>query len=85
MTMMSARLALLGVVLPAGIVLALTILAAIQTRLQGLIITGAGLMFFIVAMLLIPRLKTESKPPVEARPVTRRPNEPAATPPPPAA
>jgi hypothetical protein len=59
LTMMRASLALLGIVLPAVIVLALTIVAAIQTRLQGLLITGTGLLFFIVAMLLIPRLKVE--------------------------
>jgi Tfp pilus assembly major pilin PilA len=63
MTIMSLRLALLGVVLPAAAVLALTIVASIQTRLQGLLITGATLVFFIVAMSLIPRLKLESKLP----------------------
>jgi prepilin-type N-terminal cleavage/methylation domain-containing protein len=61
MTIMSRPLALLGIVLPAAAVLAITIVAAIQTRLQGLLITGTGLVFFIVAMTLIPRLKTENK------------------------
>jgi prepilin-type N-terminal cleavage/methylation domain-containing protein len=61
MTMMSPRLALLGIVLPAAAVLAATIVAAIETRLQGLLITGAGLVFFIVAMLLMPRLKVENR------------------------
>ncbi len=63
MTIMSLRLALLGIVMPAATVLALTIVAAIQVRLQGLLITGAGLIFFVIAMLLIPRLKVESKSP----------------------
>ena len=58
-TIMSARLALLGVVLPATIILTLTLLAAIHTRLQGLLITAAGLAMFVVAMLLIPRIKRE--------------------------
>jgi len=62
MTIMSRPLALLGIVLPAAAVLAITIVAAIQTRLQGLLITGTGLLFFIVAMTLIPRLKAENKP-----------------------
>ncbi len=59
MTIMSLRLALLGIVLPAAAILAVTIMAAIQTRLQGILITGAGFVMFIVAMLLIPRLKSE--------------------------
>jgi TrwC relaxase len=54
MTIMSVRLALLGIVLPAVAVLALTIVAAIQIRLQGLLITGSGLLYFIVAMSLPP-------------------------------
>jgi hypothetical protein len=68
---MSLPLALMGIVLPAAIVLALTIIAAIQTRLQGLLITGTGLVFFIVAMTLIPRLKAENKPPVVVPPVAQ--------------
>jgi len=35
----------------------LTLMAAIHTRLQGILISGAGIALFIVAMLLIPRLK----------------------------
>jgi prepilin-type N-terminal cleavage/methylation domain-containing protein len=68
MTIMSVRLALLGIVLPAVAVLALTIVAAIQIRLQGLLITGSGLLFFIVAMSLMPRLKLPSKVPGPAKP-----------------
>jgi hypothetical protein len=56
-TVMNLPLALLGIVLPAVAVLACTILAAIETRLQGLLITVVGLLFFIVAMALMPRLK----------------------------
>jgi hypothetical protein len=59
---------LLRIVLPAAAVLAITIVAAIQTRLQGLLITGTGLLFFIVAMSLMPRLKVESKPASPAKP-----------------
>jgi len=59
-TIMSSGLALLGVVIPAAAVLAVTIIAAIQVRLQGLLITGTGLIFFIIAMSLIPRLKAEN-------------------------
>jgi prepilin-type N-terminal cleavage/methylation domain-containing protein len=69
MTIMSIRLALLGIVLPAAGILAITIMAAIQTRLQGILITGTGFAMFIVAMLLIPRLKHEKTLPINPRPM----------------
>jgi prepilin-type N-terminal cleavage/methylation domain-containing protein len=56
-SIMGARLALLGVVLPAAVILALTLVAAVYTRLQGILITGTGLGVFLVAMLFIPRIK----------------------------
>ena len=56
-TIMGLRLALFGIVLPATAILAVTLIAAINTRLQGILITGVGITVFIVAMLLIPRLK----------------------------
>jgi prepilin-type N-terminal cleavage/methylation domain-containing protein len=57
MTIMSVRLALVSIVLPATTILAITLLAAIHTRLQGILITVTGIALFIVAMLLMPRLK----------------------------
>jgi prepilin-type N-terminal cleavage/methylation domain-containing protein len=63
MTIMSARLALLGIVLPAAAILTVTIVAAIQTRLQGILITGTTLAVFTVTMLLMPRLKHEKSLP----------------------
>jgi len=69
MTIMGVPLALMGIVLPAGAVLAITIVAAIQTRLQGLLITGVSIVFFVVAMLLIPRLKKENM--LAAQPAAR--------------
>ncbi len=59
-TIMSVRLALFGTVLPAAIILAVTLLAATHSRLQGLLITIMGLAVFIVAMLLIPRVNREN-------------------------
>jgi len=56
-TIMGLRLALTGVVLPAAIILIVTLVAAIHTRLQGILITAVGMAMFIVAMLLIPRMK----------------------------
>ena len=58
-TIMGVKLALAGVVLPAAVILAATLLAATHPRLQGLLITGMGLALFIVAMLLMPRIKLE--------------------------
>lgn len=69
MTIMSMRLALMGIVLPAAGILAVTILAAIQTRLQGILITGTGFVMFIVAMSLIPRVKHEKPLPGNSPPV----------------
>jgi prepilin-type N-terminal cleavage/methylation domain-containing protein len=65
-TIMGARLALFGTVLPAMAILAVTLVAATHTRLQGILITGTGLAVFIVAMLLIPRMKRESQIPSES-------------------
>ena len=75
LTIMSVPLALLGIVLPAVAVLALTIVAAIQIRLQGLLITGTGLLFFIVAMSLMPRLKVPSNLSSPAKPAPVVPKE----------
>ena len=58
-SIMSLGLAIFGTVIPAGIILALTLVAAIHPRLQGIVITAAALAFFIVAMILIPKLSSE--------------------------
>ena len=55
-TLMGWKLALVGVVLPAAAILAVTLVAAILPRLQGILLTAEALGFFIIAMLLIPRL-----------------------------
>jgi prepilin-type N-terminal cleavage/methylation domain-containing protein len=60
LTIMDWRVALLGTLFPATSILALTLIAAIHPRLQGIIITAAGIALFIVAMLLIPRMKIEN-------------------------
>ena len=62
MTIMGVRLALLGTVAPATAILAVTLVAAINTRLQGILITSTGIAGFVVAMLLIPRLKQQKEP-----------------------
>ena len=58
-TIMGWRLGLCGTVLPAMAILAVTLLAAIHTRLQGILITGAGITLFVAAMLLVPRFKID--------------------------
>ena len=63
-TIMGLRLALLGTILPAAAILAVTLVAAIHTRLQGMLITAVGLAMFIVAMILIPRMKENQRRPV---------------------
>jgi prepilin-type N-terminal cleavage/methylation domain-containing protein len=62
LTIMGLRVGLLGAVVPATSILALTLNAAIHPRLQGILITITGIALFIVAMLLIPRLKFERGP-----------------------
>lgn len=64
---LEGRVGLLGIVLPAAAVLTVTIVAAVEKRLQGLLITGTGLVFFIVAMMLIPRLKPAEPSPAKAK------------------
>jgi prepilin-type N-terminal cleavage/methylation domain-containing protein len=57
LTLVEVRLALAGVVLPAVAILAITLVAAIWPSLQGILLTVEGLGFFIVAMMLIPRIR----------------------------
>jgi hypothetical protein len=63
---MGVRLAIMGSILPAAAILVVTLVAAIHTRLQGILITVVGMAMFLVAMLLIPRMKLN----------VRRPNDP---------
>ena len=66
-TIMGVRLALFGAVLPATAILAATLLAAIHPRLQGILITAVGIVMFIVAMLLIPRMQLSRRNSVNPR------------------
>jgi prepilin-type N-terminal cleavage/methylation domain-containing protein len=56
-TIMGARLAFFGTLVPAMIILTATLIAAIHPRLQGILITTLGITLFILAMLLMPRIK----------------------------
>jgi len=72
-TVMNLPLALLGIVLPAVLVLTCAVVAAIETRLQGILITIVGLMFFIVAMALMPRLKVGGRSKGPVSPISTQP------------
>lgn len=54
-TIMGFRLAIWGAVLPATAILAVTLVAAVHPRLQGVLITGTALAAFVAAMALMPR------------------------------
>jgi prepilin-type N-terminal cleavage/methylation domain-containing protein len=56
-TMMGWRMGLAGIVAPAAAILSVTLTAAIHPKLQGIIITGVAVVLFILAMMLIPRMK----------------------------
>lgn len=49
-----------GIVLPATVILTITMIAAIWTPLQGMLLTALALGFFIAAMLLMPKVTEAS-------------------------
>src|SRR6185295_20386001 len=74
-TMMSLPVSLFGVIIPAAVILSVTLLAAIQTRLQGILITSVGIALFVVAMLLMPRLRLELPKPRRVTDVKEMPRD----------
>jgi hypothetical protein len=66
-TVAGLRLALLGVALPAALIMATTLAAAVRPHLQGLLLTCEAMGFFILAMVLMPKTQT---------PAPREPEEP---------
>jgi hypothetical protein len=57
MTLMKPGLALAGIILPAAVIMAITMAAAIWRPLQGILLTIEALGFFVVVMLLMPKLQ----------------------------
>jgi prepilin-type N-terminal cleavage/methylation domain-containing protein len=55
-TLMRVWLGLVGIVLPAAAIMAITIVAAIYTQLQGVLLTVEALFFFITVMMLMPKV-----------------------------
>ena len=74
-TLMRVWLALGGVVLPAVVILAITLVAAIWKPLQGILLTAEALGFFITAMMLMPKVQTGSAAsPVAVEPLAAAPD-----------
>lgn len=70
-TIIGVRHALLGVLVPAASTLTLTLVTATHDNLQGLLLTAGGIIVFIVAMVLLPRLQWRSaaaRPPMNVAP-----------------
>src|SRR5690606_20718772 len=59
-TLIGPRLALAGIVLPAAIILAATLVAAVWIRLHGIALTTQALCFFVVVMMLMPNAWSNS-------------------------
>ena len=71
--------ALAGVVLPGAAIMSLTLVAAIWTTLQGILLTALALGFFIAAMTLMPRVNAASASFWLRRPEEKRPSTPGSS------
>jgi prepilin-type N-terminal cleavage/methylation domain-containing protein len=61
MTLMNPGLALAGIILPAAVIMAITMAAAIWRPMQGILLTIEALGFFVVVMLLMPKLQERAE------------------------
>lgn len=59
-TLMGVGGAVAGVILPAAAIMGLTLVAAVWTSLQGILLTAEALGFFIAAMMLMPKITAAS-------------------------
>jgi prepilin-type N-terminal cleavage/methylation domain-containing protein len=59
-SIMGWRLGLAGVVMPALLIFALTLTAAVRPNLQGILLTSLALCLFVLAMILAPRMRGET-------------------------
>jgi prepilin-type N-terminal cleavage/methylation domain-containing protein len=62
LSIMGFRLGLFGAVVPAALIMTITLLAAVRPQLQGILMTGMALGLFLVAMMLAPRLGMNRMP-----------------------
>ncbi len=60
-TLMPVWLAVAGIVLPATVIMSVTLVAAIYKPLQGILLTGEALGVFITAMMLMPKVNATSR------------------------
>ena len=67
-TLMGVKRALAGIVFPAAVIMACTLVAAVWTRLQGIILTGELLAFFVAVMVLMPKAWPSWTAPLPAGP-----------------
>jgi hypothetical protein len=56
-TIIGLRLASLTIVLPAVMILTITLTAALRPRLQGILMTGVSIALFVLGMMVMPRLQ----------------------------
>jgi hypothetical protein len=56
MTLLGFWRALAGIVVPAGLIMAVTLSAAVWPQLQGILLTATALGFFVAAMMLMPKV-----------------------------
>jgi hypothetical protein len=59
-SIMRPRLALFGVLVPASLILAVTLGAAVRPQLQGLLLTAEAMAFFVLATVLMPRAEANA-------------------------
>jgi prepilin-type N-terminal cleavage/methylation domain-containing protein len=60
LTLMRAWWAIGGIILPAAAIMAVTLVAAVEKPLQGVLLTAEGLAFFIGVMMLMPKVQAAS-------------------------
>ena len=60
LTLMPMRWAILGIILPAAAIMAVTLVAAIWKPLQGILLTAEAMAFFIGVMTLMPKIHAAS-------------------------
>ncbi|QOV89056.1 prepilin-type N-terminal cleavage/methylation domain-containing protein [Humisphaera borealis] len=68
-TIMGFKLGFAGVMVPAALIMTVTIAAALRPSLQGILLTGSALALFVLGMMLAPKLKwpvTQPPLPVQA-------------------
>jgi prepilin-type N-terminal cleavage/methylation domain-containing protein len=62
-TAIGPRHAAVGVVLPAAVTMAVTLVAATRPNLQGILLTASAIVVFTIAMALLPRLQAAAAQP----------------------